>query len=229
MMLSLTAERLLAIWEHGASRHPLDRALLLYAQARPDIAPTQLADQPLGARNTALMRLRQESFGSHLALWLDCPACGERMEFALSVDQLPPMVPPVDSVEVAGQRYRCPTSRDLAQIASCTDVDSAMQQLVLACGGQADLSSDLRMQVETAIEAADPWADLTMQFSCPSCAQAGEANLDIAAYLWEELDCVARRLLDDIHLLAQAYGWSEAEILALSDSRRSAYLARVLS
>jgi hypothetical protein len=34
-------------------------------------------------------------------------------------------------------------------------------------------------------------------------------------------------LFDDIHLLAQAYGWSEGEILALSPARRSAYLARV--
>lgn len=228
-MSPLSAERLLAIWEHGATRHPLDRALLLYAQARPDLAPGQLADRPLGERNAALMRLRWSSFGPRLMLWLDCPSCGERMEFELMAEQLPAMLPPPESVAVGGQHYRCPTSRDLAQIAGGADVDTAARQLLQACGARPGMASALYAEVERAIEAADPWADLAMEFRCPSCTHVGEASLDIAAYLWEEIDCKARRLLDDIHLLAQAYGWSEPEILALSDSRRSAYLARVMA
>ncbi|WP_068827056.1 hypothetical protein [Pseudomonas sp. BMS12] len=224
-MSPLSSERLLAIWEHGVIRHPLDRALLLYAQVRPDLAPDQLADRPLGDRNAALMRLRWRNFGPRLALWLDCPSCGERMEFELTAEQLPTMLAPPESVEVDGQLYRCPTSRDLAQLVGCTDVDTATRQLAQACGA----SPERCAQIESAIEAADPWADLALEFCCPACAYVGEASLDIAAYLWEEIDCKARSLLDDIHLLAQAYGWNEAEILALSDSRRSAYLARVMA
>ena len=37
----------------------------------------------------------------------------------------------------------------------------------------------------------------------------------------------AVQLLDEVHQLATAYGWTEAEILALSDTRRAAYLDRV--
>jgi len=35
-------------------------------------------------------------------------------------------------------------------------------------------------------------------------------------------------LLDDIHLLASAYGWTEDEVLRLSPMRREAYVRRVL-
>ena len=52
---------------------------------------------------------------------------------------------------------------------------------------------------------------------------------DVPAYLWEELDVRARRLLDEVHALARSYGWAEREILALSEVRRNAYLDRVLA
>ena len=48
------------------------------------------------------------------------------------------------------------------------------------------------------------------------------------AFLWDEVDVRARRLLDEVHALAGAYGWSEQRILALSEARRRAYLDRVL-
>ena len=57
-MLPLTPAQLLTLWEHGAVRHPLDRALLLFAQAAPELAVEQLAERPLGECNAALMRLR---------------------------------------------------------------------------------------------------------------------------------------------------------------------------
>src|SRR5690606_26784464 len=115
-MLPLTSAQLLSLWEQGSTRHPLDRALLLFAQAAPELPAEHLADRPLGECHAALMRLRWRSFGSRMLLWLDCPACGERMEFELLPEQLPAMQTPPESVEVAGQRYRCPTSRDLARV-----------------------------------------------------------------------------------------------------------------
>ena len=50
---------------------------------------------------------------------------------------------------------------------------------------------------------------------------------DIAGFFWAELDAWARRLLREIHTLARFYGWSEAEILALSPLRRRCYLEMV--
>lgn len=46
-MPALSAAQLLSVWEHGARRHSLDRALLLFAVAEPGLAPDALADAPL--------------------------------------------------------------------------------------------------------------------------------------------------------------------------------------
>ena len=48
--------------------------------------------------------------------------------------------------------------------------------------------------------------------------------LDVAAFFWTELNAWAVRLLREIHALASAYGWREADILALSPKRRDLYL-----
>ncbi|MCG3043711.1 hypothetical protein L7D48_24585 [Streptomyces sp. S1A] len=79
-------------------------------------------------------------------------------------------------------------------------------------------------RVAEAAEQADPAADVTLQVHCPECGGTTRAELDIASYLWAELDTWARELLLDVHLLAGAYGWTEPEILALSPLRRRYYL-----
>ena len=109
----------------------------------------------------------------------------------------------------------------------------ALRQRVLVDVRQVDLSTtflglELPMPVQRriaeAVEAADPRADLTLNVACPECGEATRAELDIASYLWTELDAWARDVLLDVHLLATAYGWSEPEILALSPTRRRYYL-----
>ncbi|MDO9598370.1 MAG: hypothetical protein Q7J47_11685 [Azoarcus sp.] len=234
-MPALTPEHLLTVWEQSARRHPIDRALLLFAIAAPHTPPDTLADQPLGVRNAALMALRRDSFGARLDAWADCAACGERLEFVLDSGQLPPA--PTDAqlpLEIGGHRFRRPTSRNLARLAGATDADAAARQLLHDCAeSAADLPRDpvalreLLDAVDAAMDAADPWADLTLGIRCPACGHEDEAVFDIGAYLWDEIDSHARRLLDDIHTLALAYGWTEPEILALSDTRRAAYLDRV--
>jgi len=236
-MAALSPDRLLAVWENGLRRHPIDRALLLFALAEPGAPPEELADVPLGRRNAALMALYRARFGTRLAAWADCPGCGERMEFAIDTDELPP--PPQggpEMIDAAGRRFRRPTSRDLAQLSGEPDPEAAAQRLLRECAETPDaLPQDgeslgrVLESVETMMETADPWADLTLAMRCPACGQDDAAVLDIAGILWEEIDSHAQRLLDDVHALAQAYGWSEPEVLALSEPRRAAYLARVQS
>lgn len=260
-MIAPGSSQLLTLWEQGERRHPLDRGLLLYGFALQGFAaadapapnqPPSLADAPLGQCNSALMRLHQALFGGRLSLWADCPGCGQRMEFELDSAQLPAMTEApatapatvwidididIDfDIDIQGQhqRFRCPTSRDLAQIARNADLDQAADQLFQACAGpdvtlpkDPDTRRRLREAVEAALEAADPWADLSLLFQCPVCEFSGDACLDIGQVLWKSLDARARQLFNDVHRLAQAYGWSESQILALSDARRAAYLARV--
>jgi hypothetical protein len=234
-MASFSPARLLSVWEHGAHRHPIDRALLLFAVAAPHLPPEQLPDTPIGARNAALMALRRECLGAQLASWLDCAACGVRLEFTLGPGDLPP--DPNEgrgTLDIRGYRFTRPTSRHLARAADAGDPETAARLLLEACADAPDtLPQDdeafreLLAAAGEAFDAADPWADLAITLRCPACGHTQQASFDIATYFWEELDSRARGLLDDVHTLAAAYGWTEADILSLSDARRSAYLARV--
>jgi len=224
--------QLLALWEQGLRRHPLDRALLLCAWARPEVPGPRLAELPLGAVNAALLRLREACFGRHIEAYVDCPRCGERLEVLLDAGELLAGAAASDSreeLELAGLRFRVPCSRDLAAVAGTVlDTEAAAHRLLeLCCLEARNLPSDrlagLLTEVETGLAALDPAADITLALACDSCSHGWVADFDIGALLWEEIEARARSRLAEIHGLARSYGWTEPEILALSPERRAAY------
>ena len=233
-MMPLAAASLLLAWERGRSRHPLDRALVLHGLAEPGVDHEALADRPLGERNRALLALRRAWFGDALSARVDCPRCGEKLELDLRASELLSHAPPsAKAFEIGGQCFRLPTTRDLALAAREPDMARAAERLVSllvqneTIPGDADGVRALRL--ESALEKADPHADLALDLNCNACAHAWVAPLDIASFLWEELESRSLQFLDEVHWLAQAYGWTESEILGLSEARRAAYLERVLA
>jgi hypothetical protein len=228
------AEALVAAWERGRGRGPVERSLVLHAMAAPNADRDALADQPLGERNRALLRLRRQWFGDTLAACIDCPQCDERLEFALSVSSLLAQpAPAAPTIDVGGVRFRLPTARDLARIADEPDSATAACRLLgtIVASVPAPDRGTLALladRVANALDEADPCIDVSLAVDCPACAHRWSVSLDVASYLWDEVDVRAQRLLDEVHVIARAYGWSEAEILALGDARRSAYLERVL-
>lgn len=232
--MDLSDAELLHLWEAGSARHAIDRDLLLLSLAMPALAPERLADVPLGRRNVAIMDLRQAYCGERLDGWVDCTGCGERMEFSLSAAQLPTTAPPQGEVQVAGLGFRAPSSRDLVKALAHSDPGEAAHALLQACAhtpqalpeDRAALG-ELLLAVEQAIEAHDPWTELSIAMTCPACGEANDFTLDAGDLLWEALCARVEHLLDDVHDLARAYGWSQAEVLALSPAARQGYLRRV--
>jgi hypothetical protein len=236
-MTGMDAPSLLACWEFGRLRHPLDRALLMFAAAEPASDPDTLADRPVGQCNAALLRLRRELFGDELKSCVVCPECGEGLEFTLSADSLLAGAGGHQNsmqsltVTVAGHSIRLPTARDLASISSEPDDSSGARKLLqrLCTGDAVEWSVEVEAQISAALDAADPCMDLALELACPACSHAWRANFDISSFLWEEIDVRARRLLDEVNLLARSYGWSERQILELSETRRRAYMELVLA
>ncbi len=70
----------------------------------------------------------------------------------------------------------------------------------------------------------DPQAEILLDVACPACGHAWQTLLDIVDFVWREVSAGATRLLEEVHTLARAYHWREADILALSSRRRQAYL-----
>lgn len=239
-MQRLSPAGLLDLWERGRSRHPLDRALLMFGAAFPERSFDELADLPIGRRDTALLNLQCALFGNRMEALADCPACGEGLEFALDGRALSAendADAAVATITVAGHQFRLPTSRDAARITGAADEEAAARLLLESCRVATETGQDSPAteqltdaeleEVETRMAEADPAADIQLLFSCEACGHRWEQAFDIGEFLWEGISAGAVRLLRDVHILARAYAWPEKEILAMSDTRREAYLAMV--
>jgi hypothetical protein len=231
-MRTLTQADFLALWETGRSLHPLDQGVLALHAAFPEVQES-IADWSLGRRNRALAEMRCAAFGGTLRGWTTCRQCGEKLEFELDgLAMANGSTADAEWVEVRGERFRLPTSRDLAAVAKETDATLAAQRLLQHCSESADAgkggwSEEEIDEVGERMAAADPLAEIRMSFDCPSCSATFEESLDLPAFLWAEMEARAKRLLSEVHLLASAYGWSQAEILGLSAARREFYLGMV--
>jgi hypothetical protein len=227
-MRTWSGQQLLDVWEQGARRHTVDRALLLAATAGGEALET-LADLPLAVLRGRLLSIRRANFGRRLTMSAACPACAARLEVSFDVDLLPVGDAP-PWIDVEGRRVRPPTSRDLAAALVHADLETAERVLAQRCLDAADeehLAPEWIAAVDRALADADGGADVSLSLRCDECQHAWSSPFDLAAYLWIEVDLKARALLAEVHELARAYGWSERDILALSDTRRAAYLAMV--
>ena len=232
-MLPLTSMEILGLWEGGAGLHSLDRAQLVLGAAFPDTPRERLADWTLGRRNRALAEVRCRSFGSRLQGWTECPECGDKLEFEMDARAIAQADVPDDDLTVFlhGHTFRLPTSRDLALFAQHDDPPQAVLALLKNCrmdSGEPPAWSEPEIDdIGEKMALADPLAETRLNLNCPACDCRWEQTLDIAAFLWTEIEARARKLLWEVHDLANAYGWTEKEILSLSDTRRRSYLEMI--
>lgn len=246
-MRPLSAPLALEVWERGEREDATGRSLALLAAALPGRPPGALARLSLGQRDAALFELRRSTFGSELPGSARCPRCGAALEFALDAESLSAAHPAApagdrpDTLEHDGWRlrYRLPDSADLAAAGRAGSVEAARALLLERCvigatrdgapAAAGELPEEVVEALGAALEEADPLAELPIEIDCAGCSHRWTVLLDIGAFLWAEVSAVADRLLHEVGALAQAYGWSEAEILAMSAVRRRRYLEMMTS
>ncbi|MEM0921570.1 MAG: hypothetical protein AAGI13_00890 [Pseudomonadota bacterium] len=86
---------------------------------------------------------------------------------------------------------------------------------------------DWQGEAEEALAEADPLGDMILEARCPECGGPVSHAHAFEPGLVAELAGEAQALMDEIHVLAMAYHWSETEILALPTARRRHYLERI--
>ncbi len=227
----------LVLWESGFRRHPLDRALLALAAACPESGYESLADWPIGRRNRSLLELHTRCFGRHLQMWTACAACGEKLEIELDARQFSSEDEPPKraeaSVSIGGRVFRLPNSRDLARIVGEVDAAAGARRLLAGCcvDGEPAVrwSEEDLTAVGDRLAAADPLAEIRLSFRCPTCEAEWDEPFDPTTLFWSEVQGRARQVMSEVHALASAYGWSEADILAMSANRRTVYLEMLQS
>jgi hypothetical protein len=226
------------------------RAAALLRAAWPDASEDDVLKWSIGLRDARLLTLRRWLFGPDLAVVASCPSCGEPVESNFRVDEVL-LAPEGQSLASRGGThvierqgytvtFHAPRSSDLLALteAPIGSKLTAREQLLAHCvidvrgdnGAPSDLAhlpAEVIADIGASMSAADPQADVQLACVCPSCGGAWDAIFDIATVLWTEIHAWARHLLRDVHVLARAYGWREADVLALSPSRRRMYLELV--
>lgn len=244
------AQELLRAWELGLDRSPTSRALTLLAVAAPELSPRELAELSIGTRDVGLLRLRARMFGDRVEAVCSCPACGEPLDVSFGLGALlgpelrgsadPMPAPPVRQVDVDDYRVtvRAPSSADLLAVVGEPDAAASartlLRRLLLevtapegAAGEPDTLPDHVTDALATEIGSLDPYARIELELACAGCGHTWPTLFDVAAFLWTEVHAWAQHLIRDVHTLARAYGWREADILAMSPRRRQGYLELV--
>ena len=86
-----------------------------------------------------------------------------------------------------------------------------------------EVMAALETAISRTVASTDPLAEIELKLNCPECTAPWSAPFDIVSFLWNELDDWASGILNQVHMLASNYGWSESEIVALSPQRRQHY------
>jgi hypothetical protein len=239
-MRPVTTAELLNTWEQCARRTLPEKALLLLDAACADGEPEDPALLDIGERDAKLLQLREWMFGQQLVNIADCPNCSERIEWINNVADLRYLSENKSTsatfnmkVENYNIQFRLPNSYDLLK-ASSRGYQSDPKKLLEECiidvhrNEQTCQAGELPAQVMDVLDERmaleDPRANIMMNLSCPSCSHSWEAQFDIASYLWIEIDSWAKHILQEVAVLAAAFGWSESQILNLSPQKRQHYI-----
>ena len=239
-MGGLDAQEIIGVWERGRRASSHERALLLAELAGLDRSESNAL--AIGTRDAALAAERIARFGVRARAAISCPSCREGLEFNVNFQAArelgftqPGEGPWLLEHESFSLRFRLPSTTDLMAVAEHEKRGESgraalLERIVLDAARNGDpvspkvLPEAVIAAVEAEIERLDPISDIRFAQACPTCQYRFEAPFDIARFCWHELDVDARRLLQEVDLLARSYGWSESEILGMSRVRRLTYL-----
>lgn len=238
-MRQLSDADVMRAWELGLRASPARRAISLLAVAC-DRSEETLGTLTPGERDARLIAARRSTFGDAMECVAPCPACGERLEFMVDAATLMPdgasYVADTRPATLADAEYRVvvhvPTLRDLERLV-LNGAHSALEGCVLEAHraeisiDAAELPTSLVNAIDARLAAADPAAVTELAMKCPACEHDWAQLFDIVSFFRAEVTARAERLFAEVHILACAYGWSEATILGLGSSRRARYLELV--
>ena len=239
-MRALSAAELLSVWERGLSLSPSERTLDLLATACPESSIDELSVLSVGQRDARLLSLRELTFGSELSALMNCPACGSQLQLTFDSADIrmtgEDKTPDTRSLSLNDYEisFRLPNSLDLGALAAGASVGSGAKLLLKRCVLSArhertevaveELPDEILKAIDLQMDRADPQADVQLSPECLQCNHRWQAPFAIDAFFWTEIQAWAERTLHEVHLLASAYGWREADILNMSPRRRWSYV-----
>ncbi|TCO70119.1 hypothetical protein [Rhodovulum euryhalinum] len=188
------------------------------------IAGAEIAAWTLAKRRQGLLAVAVATNGPVRSITTQCsnPACDERLDLEIDLTAFRQDWR-VKAVPFEAGRLRLPCPVDLADLG-----DSAPERLAhILFEGPPPKRGGWEAEAEAALAEADPLGDLELSGACPGCGGDIAEPLVLETFLVTELAREAGRLMDEIHVLALAYNWTEPDIMALPAGRRRHYIARI--
>lgn len=173
----------------------------------------------------------------HGTNWFEasCTACGERFDFELPLAAVPrgPAGRGFPEVKVRTSRgirhFEAPNGHHEEAMAAQRDGDPRRTFATL-CSLADEAANDTELFVEddlqridAALEAISPDIADGVDVVCPSCGEPTRIRIDALTFAFPRSESILR----EVHVIASAYRWSEADILALPSQRRRAYAALI--
>jgi hypothetical protein len=217
---------------HGQARPLLLTQLLEACLRRADdgvFNEEELWSWTLSRRLQGLLAIVTASGVSRLDAVAHCPQalCGEAMELPLPLssfrreEDIETFEWTADDITV---NVAMPTGVDQLHWLNQPALSAASMAQRLVHGDVPALSATALDSLSTTFEEKDPFTALQLNAQCPACGAAVVVDFDLEAELLRRLDRLQARRLQEIHLLARTYHWSETEIMNLPSWRRAHYL-----
>jgi hypothetical protein len=185
---------------------------------------------------TLLLAMRAARLGESLTLGFACPACGARVEVDVRIEEYLDGVRPRAAADVIpdpmragwfqlnGAGFRLPTAGDQAAVARHARPTHLLAE---RCLDETARHPGHRARVERAMAVMAPEVSRPIMGDCPDCGTAVRVPLHVARVVVGEMRRAAAAVYDEVDLIARAYHWPEAMILALPQDRRRAYATRI--
>jgi hypothetical protein len=190
--------------------------------------PAEIMDRLILSDRHALVRSSMIDRGNReLTGTADCPGCMRRLEMTLDLSAIElPRIPHTASVVLPGQRkdreprcrLRFPCAVDLER----ADDEEGLLSRCLGC--EPTMARPWLAEAEKLLSRYDPLGYLEIVGQCPDCCGELRAEFDVVASWLSGLKNDSGILIEEVHLLASRYHWTEREILSLPAARRQVYL-----
>lgn len=215
-------------------------ALVASRARQPSGGQLDAAALPVGDVDALLAELRARVLGDRLIAEGRCPSCDGAVDIDFSLDAFREHRAPrrargaASASEPAWWRlerhsveFRLPTAGD---VLAAQEADDPTASIAAACVRSGDAGHDYAVPraaltaAERAMAALAPVLRDDVEGRCPDCGAVVALDVDVRELCLAELRFLAHGVLEDVHLLAGAYGWAELAILDLPTARRSAYV-----
>jgi hypothetical protein len=190
-----------------------------------------VAAMPLGQVRYLMARLALH-FGLH-ERWITshCAQCKKPFDFPISLAALPFMAEGDDVTTVETSlgtiRLRQPNAGDHIAVAELQRGDQQTELLLRTTGQSTDIvtrfsDADLKA-IDFALADLAPHFTTAAAASCPACGHVNAVAISTSDWLAD----LGEGPFEDVHTIASAYGWTEAEILNLPRWKRENFVQRI--